>query len=520
MTKTICIVGNSPNLKGKGLGSLIDRFDNVCRVNDWVTKDYEKDVGTKTTHWVTGCGRQIPRWSKNRNIADKNVIAIFPKGILNRYARTGRAAYSKRRCHKNWGYSKNGKQIWKTIDGDFFNTVKNVTIVSSSNLDLIQKETVPYYSTGIAAIAYFVFVMGYEVHTIGFDFYQSSSTHYWGKATKRSRRHNFKKEAEIYKRWIDEGKIKLLDKDIDTEFTENFLILGNGPSLRDVDFEMVERNSSKLNIIGINRSYLAYPKHNFMVVQDVEPVVELFDKGYSDAAIAKMNICTSTYFDKRIDVMSKRDSYKPEEIERLRRLRTEDVIKSLGPRAYGPTEPGSLELAMSTSIHKLRSQQFNGTIRFYLVGVDMKHYPGDNHFYGDKVKETCRWPNEGSMPRQVSRSLNSFKHLIRKKVFEKKNVEVITCDEKSALRKFIPYQSLKSVIDEDFAAKNVHSPPPDPNIRITQASSPRASTYIRKITNLRAQRRKRRESAEQRKAKAKEAKLRIETRERRLKARQ
>jgi len=216
MTKgdTICIVGNSPNLKDKNLGFLIDRFRAVCRINDWITKDYEKDVGTKTTHWVTGCGKQIPSWSKNRNIADKIVIAIFPIEILNKWARKRRAAYSKRRCHKHWGYPKNGKQIWETMNHNFFNTVKNVTILSSSNLCLIRKKTIPYYSTGLAAIAYFVFVLEYEVYTIGFDFYQSSSTHYWGKATKHARGHNFKKEAEIYKRWADEGKIKLLDKNI------------------------------------------------------------------------------------------------------------------------------------------------------------------------------------------------------------------------------------------------------------------------------------------------------------------
>ena len=47
--KKIIIVGNANTLVGKNLGSVIDSYDDVIRINNFKTKGYEKDVGTKTT---------------------------------------------------------------------------------------------------------------------------------------------------------------------------------------------------------------------------------------------------------------------------------------------------------------------------------------------------------------------------------------------------------------------------------------------------------------------------------------
>ena len=47
----VVVVGNGPSLRGKDLGSRIDSFPNVIRVNKFRTKGYENDVGSKTTGW-------------------------------------------------------------------------------------------------------------------------------------------------------------------------------------------------------------------------------------------------------------------------------------------------------------------------------------------------------------------------------------------------------------------------------------------------------------------------------------
>uniref|UniRef100_A0A3P9AX80 CMP-N-acetylneuraminate-beta-galactosamide-alpha-2,3-sialyltransferase 1 n=1 Tax=Maylandia zebra TaxID=106582 RepID=A0A3P9AX80_9CICH len=46
------VVGNSGNLRGSQYGPLIDFHDIVLRVNRGMTKGFERDVGTKTTHRV------------------------------------------------------------------------------------------------------------------------------------------------------------------------------------------------------------------------------------------------------------------------------------------------------------------------------------------------------------------------------------------------------------------------------------------------------------------------------------
>lgn len=45
------LVGNGPSMKGSGLGSLIDGYDEVVRFNDYQIDGFESDVGSKATIW-------------------------------------------------------------------------------------------------------------------------------------------------------------------------------------------------------------------------------------------------------------------------------------------------------------------------------------------------------------------------------------------------------------------------------------------------------------------------------------
>ena len=47
--RKIVVVGNAGSMRGSGLGPAIDEFDVVIRVNDFKTKGFEADVGSKTT---------------------------------------------------------------------------------------------------------------------------------------------------------------------------------------------------------------------------------------------------------------------------------------------------------------------------------------------------------------------------------------------------------------------------------------------------------------------------------------
>lgn len=48
----VVIVGNGPSLHGSSLGSKIDEFEYVVRINSFETEGHEADAGTKITHWM------------------------------------------------------------------------------------------------------------------------------------------------------------------------------------------------------------------------------------------------------------------------------------------------------------------------------------------------------------------------------------------------------------------------------------------------------------------------------------
>jgi len=50
----VCIIGNSPNLLENDLGEKIDSFDQVIRINDFLIKGFEKQIGSKTTVVAAG----------------------------------------------------------------------------------------------------------------------------------------------------------------------------------------------------------------------------------------------------------------------------------------------------------------------------------------------------------------------------------------------------------------------------------------------------------------------------------
>lgn len=49
--KSVIIIGNGFSLKHTNFGKKIDEFDEVIRINDWKTRGWEDDAGTKTTIW-------------------------------------------------------------------------------------------------------------------------------------------------------------------------------------------------------------------------------------------------------------------------------------------------------------------------------------------------------------------------------------------------------------------------------------------------------------------------------------
>lgn len=55
-----CVVGNSPILKGKGRGKLIDSHSKIIRFNDFsLSPKYHQDYGSKVNIWIRGTNDEL-----------------------------------------------------------------------------------------------------------------------------------------------------------------------------------------------------------------------------------------------------------------------------------------------------------------------------------------------------------------------------------------------------------------------------------------------------------------------------
>jgi hypothetical protein len=222
----ICIVGNSASVKGKGLGAKINEFNNVCRINDWVINGFQEDVGTKITHWVSGVGKQIPSWSKGRALGGKYTILLWPYQMFSNWSSYCEKNHGtdgsffeavprvKQEVLRRLGYKLSDFSIWKDNDSsDIYDTRDNITFVPHYVCQKIARSTVAYPTTGLATIAYFKFVLHYNVYTIGFDFFLKNKDHYWDGEEGNAcdiEFHDLEAEKAVYDSWISEGLIKEL----------------------------------------------------------------------------------------------------------------------------------------------------------------------------------------------------------------------------------------------------------------------------------------------------------------------
>lgn len=159
--KTI-VVGNAP-IYPKGLGRLINSFDIVIRINDYVIDGYENDVGNKTDIWFF----TYLYWNKF-----KDLISDYP-------------------------------QAWVlTIDETDYVNVKKIPIA-------IAQKDLRFPSTGMTAIYAALKEFGSPIHIIGFNgFDQSKDHHYFKDKIKRGRNaHDGKKEMQIIKSMVDSGDL-------------------------------------------------------------------------------------------------------------------------------------------------------------------------------------------------------------------------------------------------------------------------------------------------------------------------
>uniref|UniRef100_A0A8C6STU1 CMP-N-acetylneuraminate-beta-galactosamide-alpha-2,3-sialyltransferase 4 n=1 Tax=Neogobius melanostomus TaxID=47308 RepID=A0A8C6STU1_9GOBI len=212
--RTCVVIGNGFSIKNTSLGSVINKYDVVFRLNEAPVRGYEEDVGNKTTM------RLFYPESASSNPALHNepetlmVMVPFKPQDLHWLKEI---LYNEKRVQK--GFWKRPPQIWmgdpskvRVLDPYFLHQTAERLL----HIPLHSRQQTVHPTTGILAV--FVAVNYCDVvHIAGFGYPSSKNqrhpVHYFGYDTMKSMKnshHDLNHEAEALKRLEDAGAITYL----------------------------------------------------------------------------------------------------------------------------------------------------------------------------------------------------------------------------------------------------------------------------------------------------------------------
>jgi len=191
-SQSIIIVGNGPSAIGQDKGSAIDAFDSVVRINNYVTKGLESQVGSRTDIWVNGANQGL----KKRFDFPDNILVMIPPVVLD-----GKGDAIHRRIQNRLGTAAY--------------TLLAVDVMSEMEASCgIERPTTGFFSI------YFFYLLGLDVTLHGFDFFVGSKVHYFDGAVKRwfkdrgiirkANKHDVGAEKKFVEDLIQRAEIKLL----------------------------------------------------------------------------------------------------------------------------------------------------------------------------------------------------------------------------------------------------------------------------------------------------------------------
>jgi len=185
----VILVGNGPSLLSSGLGSLIDSYDVVVRMNNFRTSGFESDVGSKTDVWVTTLFHDVQRSLIQTEGLSEVILAVnhFPM-------KDGWFGAFRWLCDSTW---RSGPRV----------TTTHPDQVRSYNRSMGSHRP----STGIMACLAFLDRCA-SIAVAGFDhFSNTSGHHYFGLADKRPQGcpHNGQVEKKWLELQVEQGRIKM-----------------------------------------------------------------------------------------------------------------------------------------------------------------------------------------------------------------------------------------------------------------------------------------------------------------------
>lgn len=189
---SILIVGNGPSAAQHDLGEQIEGFDQIVRINNFVTKGMEAQVGSRTDIWVNGANQGLQK----RHTIPETILVMIPPVVLKHKGEAIHPRIKKRLSTENY-------------------TLLPLEIMEEMELSCgLERPT-----TGFFAI-YFFYLLGLDVTLHGFDFFVGSTAHYYDGPLKRwlkekglirkARKHDVSGEKAFVEDLIHRGELKIL----------------------------------------------------------------------------------------------------------------------------------------------------------------------------------------------------------------------------------------------------------------------------------------------------------------------
>ncbi len=233
----------------------------------------------------------------------------------------------------------------------------------------------------------------------------------------------------------------------------DYLIIGNGPSIDHIDWSQL--HDTTLCKIGINRSYMAYPSHDYLFFQDPIIIQELLDSGYNEEDLCNLNLHTTNYFNSRLIRDRAKGYVNSKEFELLGGYIRNNIIKVIRKFSFLTYAPFTIPNAISYFSHldkrdfqPKRQKMYKNTlpITFYLAGCDLKFSASNNHFWQHKYENQSRLSGAGgSSKRQLNKQYSAFQRVQKRKDFLKINIVSVTPESK--LNKLFTYEPITTVLN-------------------------------------------------------------------------
>ncbi|MFW2830492.1 glycosyltransferase family 29 protein [Sphingomonas sp. ID0503] len=159
---SVALVGNSPKLRGEGLGPTIDAHGSVVRINDFRLAGFEPDVGRRTDIWLSSANRQAE--------PDPDGVAGAKSILIQSHALhvPELPAFAMGRMRLNLGPEQ------ACFLPPFLHRLSDALLY-------------PVPTTGMRALLMLEFVMQTPFRALGFDFFESAEMHYFDRGPTRHR---------------------------------------------------------------------------------------------------------------------------------------------------------------------------------------------------------------------------------------------------------------------------------------------------------------------------------------------